>query len=129
MNNIIKEKLSDPTLSETEAKQISEYILLSKDVELNYYAAKHSKINKINHLQLVIESKDPLYNYRCIKYLIKSNDFNSEDKKVLIAFHSQVIYSSNNEKLKNELSKFLKYNRINKEHKQIRKNKIRKKAK
>lgn len=117
MNDIITKKLLEPTLSEMEAKQISEYILLSKDLELNYYAAKHSKINKINHLQVIIESKDPTYNFRCIKYLIKTQNFNIEEKKILIAFHSQIIHFSNNEKIKNELAKFLKYNEINKQKK------------
>jgi len=119
MDNIIKEKLLTSNLSEMERKQLSEQILLSKDLELNYYAIKHSTINKINHLQVIIESKDPIFNYRCIKYIMKTNEFTKEEKRILIAFHSQIILQSNNQKLINELSRFLKYNKIEKEYKPI----------
>lgn len=96
---------------------ISEEIIKSGNPETNYYAAINLNVNKIKHLQKVIESKSAYWNFKCIKHCTKTPSLSTEEKKLLIAFHSQVILHSNNQDIINELNKFLKYNPLNNKYK------------
>ena len=84
---------------------------MSKDPELNYYAVLHLFINKKEHLEQIINSDNPLYNYKCIKHCTKTPLLTSEEKKYFINKHSEIVIKSNNEKLIKELQQFLKYNK------------------
>lgn len=114
MQEITEEILLHSNLSEEEKKEISNILLTNKNLILNYLAAKKLNINKIKHLQIVIESKNPELNLKCIKYIIKSNDFTNEEKKLLINFHSHIVLHSNNIEIIKDMQRFIKYNPINK---------------
>lgn len=114
MQEITEEMIYTNNLTEEEQIKISNTLLASKNPILNYHAAKKLNINKIKHLQIVIESKNPELNLKCVKYIIKSNNFTEEEKKILINFHSHVVLHSNNIKLIENMKKFIKYNPINK---------------
>ena len=93
------------------SKHISKIILISKDPELNYHAVVQLSINKKEHLQVIINSGSPLYNYKCIKHCIKTASLTIEEKKYFITKHNEIVLNSKDEKLIKELKKFLKYNR------------------
>ena len=93
------------------SKQISEIILISKDLELNYHAAVQLPVNKKKHLQVILNSGNPLYNYKCIKHCMKTDSLTTEEKKYFITKHTEIALNSNNEKLIKELKQFLKYNK------------------
>lgn len=96
---------------------ISEEIIQSGNPETNYYAAINLNVNKLKHLQKVIESKSPYWNFKCVKHCTKTPSLSIEEKRLLIAIHSQVIIHSNDQKIIQELNKFLKYNPINAKYK------------
>ena len=93
------------------AKQMSEIIQISKNPELNYYAVLHLLINKKEHLQIIIDSSNPLYNYKCIKHCMKTISLTNEEKTYFISKQSEIVLNSNNTKLIKELKNFIKYNR------------------
>lgn len=95
-----------------QATILSETILKTKEPELNYQAILILGINKKKHLETIIETCDPIYNYKCIKHCIRTKSLTIEEKKILIEKHTQVVLNSNNEKLIKELKNFLKYNRF-----------------
>lgn len=110
-NNITISDISMANKDINTAKQMSEIILMSKDPELNYYAALHLSLNKKEHLKVIINSGNPLYNYKCIKHCTKTTALTNEEKKSFISKHIEIVLNSNNEKLIKELKHFLKYNR------------------
>ena len=134
MNNSINQLIPNINIdiSNKDLKTISEEILLSKDPEHNYLAALHLGINKIKHLQIIIESKDPLLNYKCVKHCIKTKTLSTDQKEVLVTMHSKIVLNSNDIKIIQELNRFLKYNPLDKPYspiginctKKIRKQKI-----
>lgn len=113
----------------TIAKKVSENILISKDPELNYYAVLHLLVNKKEHLQEIIKSHDPLYNYKCVKHCMKTFSLTTEEKKHFINKHCEIVLNSNNEKLISELKNFLKYNKPQGKQSNIGNNSTRRKKK
>lgn len=103
----------DIDVTDKDIMSISEEIIKSGNPETNYYAAINLKVNKIRHLQKVIESKSPYWNFKCVKHCTKNTFLSIEEKKLLIAFHSQVILHSNDKKTIQDLNRFLKYNPVN----------------
>lgn len=128
MQEITEELLLHSNLTEKEQIKISNILLTNKNPILNYHASRRLNINKIKHLQIVMESKNPELNLKCIKYIIKSNDFTIEEKRILINFHVQVILHSSNIKTIEDMKRFIKYNPINKSakfsHKKTKKKQI-----
>lgn len=111
MSTEIEKEISKTNILTDDIYAISENILLSKNAEKNYYAVLKLGINKTKHLQVVIESKEPLYNFKCIKHCTKTSTLTPEEKKYFITKHIDIVLNSNNEKLIKELKNFLKYNR------------------
>lgn len=110
-NQITIREIINASKDVSTAKQISEIILMSKDPELNYYAVLHLLINKKEHLETIINSGNPHYNYKCVKHCTKTPSLTIEEKKYFITKHSRIILKSNNEKIIKELKQFLKYNK------------------
>ena len=111
INNITISDIARAREDIRKAKEISEIILISNDPELNYYAATQLAINKKEHMQVIIDSENPLYNYKCIKHCIKTDSLTIDEKKYFITKLSKQVLNSNNEKLIKELTQFLKYNK------------------
>lgn len=104
--------ISKTTNNPEESKKLSEIIIKSKDLELNYQAILTLGINKIKHLEVIIESCNPIYNYKCIKHCMRTETLTIEEKKSFIEKHTKIVLNSNNEKLIKELRNFLKYNKL-----------------
>ena len=122
MNDSIKNLLPKINITNDDVNIISENILLSKNPEYNYLAVLHLGINKIKHLQIIIDSKDPILNYKCVKHCIKTKTLSQIQKETLVTMHSHVVLNSNDVKIIQELNRFLKYNPVNKPYTPIGKN-------
>ena len=97
----------------------SNYILAIDNPEYNYLAISNLNIDferKRKHLNIILKSADPYWNYKCVKYILRTNQIAPEIKKLLIMQHILVIYNSKDKTIIKELETFLKYKNTYREY-------------
>ena len=115
IKNIEERKYEEIRFVNKTELEISEYILNLNNPEYDYYAITNLRLNPIQkekHFQRILDSKNPYWNYKCVKKIFRSNLYEKPEKVKKIYEHSQIVINNNDKEIINKLVKFLKNKKI-----------------
>ena len=122
---IAEPPFSSPKYSSKNEEELSKIVFEINIPEWHFMMVRDYNINKFKHLQALIDSKDAYWNYKCVKYFVKTKDLDDELKNLLALLCADVVYNSGNIEVINKLNQFLCNKPLYQDYVEEKKNNIR----